>query len=130
MNISPLHAGLRLALLTSLLVAAPLRAAQFVLFDATFTYTKEDADNSKPSKSHYYIKGAALNPERPRDWTAPVDYRNGTVHIRLEVLENRPAASRRRGASATSRTRARATATAAPARSFTARRACLSATCP
>lgn len=62
-------------------------AAQFVLFDATFTFTKEDADNSKPSKSHYYIKGAALNPERPRDWTAPVDYRNGTVHIRTEVLE-------------------------------------------
>ena len=61
-------------------------AAQFVLFDATFTFTKEDADNSKPSKSHYYIKGAALNPERPRDWTAPVDYRNGTVHIRTEVL--------------------------------------------
>src|SRR5262245_29143700 len=61
-------------------------AEQFVLFDATFTYTKDDADNSKPSKSHYYIKGDKLNPDRPRDWTAPVDYRNGTVHIRLEVL--------------------------------------------
>lgn len=68
-----------------------LHAAQFVLFDATFNYTKEDADNSKPSKSHYYIKGAAINPDRPKDWTAPVDYRNGTVHIRLEVLE-KPAA--------------------------------------
>ncbi len=90
MNIAPLRAGLRLALLTSLLAAAPLRAAQFVLFDATFTYTKEDADNSKPSKSHYSVKGAALNPERPRDWTAPVDYRNGTVHIRLEVIEKPP----------------------------------------
>ena len=69
------------------MVIASSSAAQFVLFDATFTFTKEDADNSKPSKSHYYIKGAALNPERPRDWTAPVDYRNGTVHIRTEVLE-------------------------------------------
>jgi hypothetical protein len=26
-------------------------------------------------------------PKRPRDWTAPVDYRNGTVHIRAEVIE-------------------------------------------
>lgn len=62
-------------------------AAQFVLFDVTFTFTKEDADNSKPSQSHYYVKGAALNPERPRDWTAPIDYRHGSVHLRTEVLE-------------------------------------------
>lgn len=65
-------------------------AAQFVLFDATFNFTKEDADNSKPSKSHYYIKGDKINPDRPKDWTSPVDYRNGTVHIRLEVLEKPP----------------------------------------
>ena len=62
-------------------------AEQFVLFDVTFTYTKVDADNSRPSKSHYYVKGLALNPERPKDWTQPVDYRNGTVHIRAEVIE-------------------------------------------
>lgn len=62
-------------------------AEQFVLFDVTFNYTKEDADNSKPSKSHFYVKDKLLNPDRPKDWTAPVDYRNGTVHIRLEVLE-------------------------------------------
>ena len=62
-------------------------AEQFVLFDATFTYTKEDADNSKPSKSHYYIREAQLNPKRPKDWTTPVDYRNGTIHLRTEVLE-------------------------------------------
>jgi hypothetical protein len=62
-------------------------AEQFVLFDVTFTYTKEDADNSKPSKSHFYVKDKLLNLERPKDWTTPVDYRNGTVHVRLEVLE-------------------------------------------
>ncbi len=62
-------------------------AEQFVLFDVTFTYTKEDAENSKPSKSHYYVKSDQLNPKRPRDWTSPVDYRNGSVHIRLEVIE-------------------------------------------
>ncbi len=67
-------------------------AAQFVLFDVTFTFTKEDADNSKPSPSHYYVKEPVLNPKRPVDWTAPVDYRNGTVHIRTEVLE-KPAGS-------------------------------------
>ena len=63
---------------------------QFVLFDETFTYTKEDADNSKPSKSHFYVTGDRLNPNRPKDWTSPVDFRNGTVHVRLEVLEKPP----------------------------------------
>jgi len=60
---------------------------QFVLFDVEFTYTKQDADNSTPSKSHYYVTNDRLNPLTPKDWTSPVDYRNGTVHIRLEVLE-------------------------------------------
>ena len=67
-------------------------AEQFVLFDVTFRLTKADADNSKPSKSHYYVRGDAINPNRPRDWTAPVDYRNGTVHIRTEIIE-KPAGS-------------------------------------
>jgi hypothetical protein len=70
--------------------AGTVRAEQFVLFDVTFSYTKEDADNSKPSKSHYYVRGDQLNPNRPKNWTQPVDYRNGTVHIRLEVLEKPP----------------------------------------
>lgn len=60
---------------------------QFVLFDVTFNYSKEAADNSKPNKSHYYVTGDMLNPNRPKDWTTPVDFRNGTVHIRIEVLE-------------------------------------------
>ncbi len=63
---------------------------QFILFDVVFSYTKEDADNSTPSKSHFYVTGNRLNSERPKDWTSPVDYRNGTVHIRLEVLEKPP----------------------------------------
>jgi hypothetical protein len=67
--------------------APEVKVQQFVLFDATFTFTKEDADNSKPSKSHYYVTGKMLNAERPKDWTTPVDYRNGTVQIRAEVLE-------------------------------------------
>lgn len=63
---------------------------QFVLFDVTFTYTKQDADTPTPSKSHYYVTGDMLNPNRPKDWTFPVDFRNGTVHIRIEVLEKPP----------------------------------------
>ena len=81
-----------LALIALFLMASTSTADQFTLFDVTFTYTKEDADNSKPSKSHYYVKGDMLNKDRPKDWTAPVDYRNGTVHIRLEVLD-KPAGS-------------------------------------
>lgn len=70
-----------------LLTPTASRAEQFVLFDVTFPFSKMDADTSTPSKSHYYVKGDRLNPKRPKDWTAPVDYRNGTVHIRIEVLE-------------------------------------------
>ena len=71
------------------LLAAPslTYAEQFVLFDVTFSYTKTDADTSKPSKSHYYVKDPKLNADRPHDWTSPVDYRNGTVHIRAEIME-------------------------------------------
>ena len=72
--------------------ASLIRAEQFVLFDVTFSYTKAEADNSKPSLSHYYVKGDRLNAQRPKDWTAPVDYRNGTVHVRLEIIE-KPAGS-------------------------------------
>ena len=63
------------------------RSEQFVLFDVTFTYSKDDAENTKPSKSHYYVKGDMLNQSRPKDWTSPVDYRNGSVHVRLEVMD-------------------------------------------
>ena len=71
----------------ALALPAPGRANQFVLIDVTFTFTREDAENSTPSKSHYYVRGDKINPDRPKDWTSPVDYRNGTVHIRTEVLE-------------------------------------------
>ncbi len=70
--------------------ASTVQAEQFVLFDATFTFTKKDADNSKPSPSHYYVRDKLMNEERPKDWTNPVDYRNGTAHVRLEVLEKPP----------------------------------------
>lgn len=70
-----------------LLAPSAARAEQFVLFDVTFPFTKMDADNSRPSQSHYYVKGDKINPKRPVDWTQPVNYRDGTVHIRIEVLD-------------------------------------------
>ena len=63
------------------------KSKQFILFDVEFTYTKSDADNSTPSKSHFYVKDGLLSANLPKDWTSPVDFRNGTVHIRIEVLE-------------------------------------------
>jgi hypothetical protein len=72
-------------------------AEQFVLFDATFEYTWQDAINATPSKSHYYVKETnGLNTERPDNWVSPVDYRNGKVHIHLEVLE-KPAGGQMQG---------------------------------
>ena len=84
-SLKPVH-----TLLALLLLATPAFADQFVLFDVTFPFTQEDAMNSKPNQSHYYVKGDMLNAQRPKDWTAPVDYRHGTVHLRLEVIEKPP----------------------------------------
>ena len=82
---------LSLMLIPGTLLAQQVKTAsaknQFVLFDVEYTYTKADADSSTPSKSHYYVTHEMLNPLTPNDWTSPVDYRNGTVHIRIEVLE-------------------------------------------
>lgn len=81
------HLFAALLVLPTLLFAQKNSTNQFILFDVAFNYTKQDADNSHPSKSHFYVKDSLINPARPKDWTSPVDYRNGTVHIRLEVLE-------------------------------------------
>ena len=90
------------------------KVSQFVLFDVEFTYTKADADNSTPSKSHYYVTHEKLSPHIPKDWTSPVDFRNGTVHIRLEVLEKPPAGRPQPGPYATFPTKAREMAMAVP----------------
>ncbi len=73
--------------LTSLFIvslAATSFADQFVLFDKTFTFHEEDA---VPTKSHLYVTGEELSELTPKDWTSPIDYRNGTVHVRIEVLD-------------------------------------------
>jgi hypothetical protein len=76
-------------------------AEQFVLFDALFTFTKMEADTGSPNKSHVYIRDRTgsshplylvLNTQRPTNWMTPVDYRNGKVHIRTEVID-KPAGS-------------------------------------
>jgi len=86
--IASIRAGLLLAAALAAVTASFCgRAEQFVLFDVTFTYSKQDADTSRPSKSHVYLTGDRINPGRPKDWTRPVDYRNGMVHLRAEILE-------------------------------------------
>ncbi|HKP55401.1 MAG TPA: hypothetical protein VJV78_01700 [Polyangiales bacterium] len=52
-------------------------AEQFVLVDVSYTHS---ADTTKDS--HYYPKLAA---DTPKDWTKPVDYSKGSVHIILDV---------------------------------------------
>src|SRR5690606_1143370 len=48
---------------------------------------KNYADHSSPSKSLLYVKEDLNNPERPINWVRPVNYRDGKVHIRIEVLD-------------------------------------------
>ena len=59
-------------------------AEQFVLFDKTFTFEEKDA---VPTKSHLFVNADQLGKQTPTDWTSPIDYRNGSIHIRIEVLE-------------------------------------------
>jgi len=62
-----------------------------VLIDATFDYTWDDALNAKPDKSHFYVNEKNfLNTQRPKNWVSPVDYRNGTLHVRTEVFVKPP----------------------------------------
>jgi hypothetical protein len=83
MSFRPVLAPLVLAL--SLAPAA--HAEQFVLFDEVFTFEEKDA---VPTQSHLYVKAERFGKETPKDWTQPVDYRNGSVHVRFEVLEKPP----------------------------------------
>ena len=83
------RAGLTAFAASALITLSPKasHAEQLTLFDVTFNFTWEDAINAKPSQSHYYVKSDKLNPMRPTNWIAPIDYRTGKVHIYLEVLE-------------------------------------------
>lgn len=73
-----------LSLLLSLSFFTTAHAEQFLLFDEVFTFEEKDA---VPTQSHLHVKPAKFGKDTPKDWTKPVDYRNGTVHIRYEVLE-------------------------------------------
>ncbi|MCM8537706.1 MAG: hypothetical protein NE334_17325 [Lentisphaeraceae bacterium] len=59
-------------------------AEQFTLFDQTFTYEKKDAI---PTKSHLKLMAAELNKQTPKNWSSPLNYADGKVFIRFEVLE-------------------------------------------
>src|SRR5260370_24718334 len=60
-----------------------------------------EAETGSPTTSHVYIRDRmvsadpvylVINTKRPTNWTTPVDYRNGTVHVRTEVID-KPAGS-------------------------------------
>lgn len=53
------------------------RAEQFVLVDVSYTHSAETTKDS-----HYYTKPPA---DAPKDWTNPVDYSTGSVHIIVDV---------------------------------------------
>jgi hypothetical protein len=82
----PLRA-LLLPLVLCLSLAATAEAEQLVLFDEVFTFAEKDA---VPTQGHLKIPAARFSKDTPKDWTQPVDYRHGTVHIRFEVLEKPP----------------------------------------
>lgn len=65
------------ALAGSLSLAGSAHAKQFVVADATYTHSAQTTQDS-----HYKVEPSA---ETPDDWTSPVDYANGSVHVRLEV---------------------------------------------
>ncbi len=67
-----------------LLLPSTTRADQFTLFDQTFSFEEKDA---VPTKSHLFVEADNLSDSTPSDWTSPIDYRNGTVHVRIEVIE-------------------------------------------
>jgi MYXO-CTERM domain-containing protein len=73
--------GLVTASLMSIAWAQLAHAQQFTLVDETFTFTKALAD---AGQSHHFVK-AVKQPSA--NWTAPVDYRKGSVHIRTEVMD-------------------------------------------
>lgn len=89
MQIYPSHRRPRISLFVAALALATshARAEQFTLMDVTFTFTKNDADTSSPSQSHYYVTSDMLAAQVPVNWLSPVDYRNGSVHVRTEVID-------------------------------------------
>ena len=76
-----LSTGLCLALSTT------AQAEQFVLFDDVFLFELKDAT---ATDSHIMVNADKFNKATPKDWTQPIDFRNGTLHIRYEVLEKPP----------------------------------------
>jgi hypothetical protein len=58
-------------------LAGRASAEQFVVADVTYIHSAETTKDS-----HYRVNPT---PETPANWASPVDYANGSVHVRLEV---------------------------------------------
>jgi hypothetical protein len=53
------------------------RAEQLIIADVTYTHSAETTTDS-----HYFVTPL---PGTPADWTSPIDWTKGSVHVRLEV---------------------------------------------
>ncbi len=62
---------------TAILAGGSARATQFVVADATYTHSAQTTTDS-----HYRVVPASGT---PANWVSPVDYSNGSAHVRLEV---------------------------------------------
>jgi hypothetical protein len=76
-----------LALAFVLAGALPVRAEQVLVIDKTYTAT---ADNTMDS--HFRIDPGDGAPDAPANWSAPVNYAGGSVHVRFEVVTKPSAA--------------------------------------
>ena len=72
------------------LCAASARAAQAVVLDVTFTQTSDNTKFNAPFGASSSLKGShaffAPSPRSPSNFVSPVDYRDGTFHVVIDVL--------------------------------------------
>src|SRR5262245_32747431 len=83
-NVFAAH-SVRILSLALALAALPVHAQPLKIVDETYTATAQNTQ-----KSHYRINVIAGT---PTNWRTPVDYGNGSVSIRYEVLEKPSAAN-------------------------------------
>ena len=57
---------------------------QLLLFDRVFSFEEKDAI---PTKSHLKLMASELGDKTPINWVSPVNYAEGKVYVRLQVLE-------------------------------------------
>ncbi|MBX7097704.1 MAG: hypothetical protein K1X89_08330 [Myxococcaceae bacterium] len=77
-------------LAVSLVASLPASAAQAVVLDVTFTQTSDNTKFNAPFGASSSLKGShaffAPSTLSPSNYVSPVDYRDGTFHVVIDVL--------------------------------------------